>query len=153
MKQKSTNIMDSLFMKSFTAKVACLLFVLALTGINFTQAQRVTNSSQTDQEQSFVNERNPGTVTPIRNNNGVNIAICPTITAINMQDMGCDKALVTWTNTMNFDSILFRVTQFGTSNVRIVTIPGTPNPGRYFIQGLLPLTTYDIEASTICVGG
>jgi hypothetical protein len=70
-----------------------------------------------------------------------------------MVDMGFDKALLTWTNTSGqFDSIVFRTTNLTSGLVRISYIPGNPNPGRYFMQGLLPHTMYEIEASTICAG-
>ncbi len=150
MKQKATNSMENL--KS-NLRILGLCLVLAASGTSMTIAQHVMRPNivyDLEQVQNISNERNPSTG-PIRN---ITInQICPAITSIYMVDMGFDKALVEWDNMLNFDTILFRVTPQGSPNSRIITIDGTPNPGRYFIMGLLSQTTYDIEVSSVCSNG
>ncbi len=48
---------------------------------------------------------------------------------------------------------MFRYALNGSTSYRTVTIPGTPNPGFYIIEGLAPVTTYDFEVSTRCHTG
>ncbi len=146
MKQKATNSMDH-FKRNVTTLGLCLMFVAG--SISISTAQRVSNSTSYDNAPGF-NERNPST-NPIRN---ITVTpFCPAINSIQMVDMGFDKVLVDWTNMANFDSILFRVTNLSDHSITTISIDGNPNPGRYFIQGLTAVTTYEIEVSTICNTG
>ena len=134
MKQTATNSMGS-----FSKRVKALGLCIMLTAGSISMLNAQTSY------------RNPST-TPIRNNSGSTF-ICPSINNLSMVDMGFDKALVEWDNTLNFETILFRVTEMGSHGTSIIPIHGTPNPGRYFIMGLTALTTYEIEISTVCANG
>lgn len=128
-----------------------LLAVLAIASTSIANAQVPVsnNHDEVESSKSLVApvQRNPGNAgTPVRN---VTInPITATITSLNMVDMGHNKALVDWSNLSNFDSIFFRFSVSGSGIYRIIAISGNPNPGRYFIQGLLAQTTYDIEVAT-----
>ncbi len=133
------------------AKSIKLFAIIAIAGTTIANAQVPVsnNHEEVESSKSLVSpiQRNPGTIgTPIRN---VTInPITATITGLNMVDMGPHKVLVDWSNLATFDSIFFRFTVSGSGLYRIVTIGGNPNPGRYFIDGLLSQTTYDIEVAT-----
>jgi hypothetical protein len=150
MKQTATNSMDH-FRRNIKALGLCLM--LAAGSITASNAQSIIRPFHNGyvKEESISNERNPST-SPIRNNPPASL-ICPAISSITMVDMGFDKALVEWDNTLNFETIMFRVTDMSSHGTNIITIDGSPNPGRYFIQGLNPLTSYEIEISTVCVDG
>ena len=152
MKRTATNSMDY-FRRNIKALGICFLLTAGI--ITVTNAQTVTpaTGNNTGIKESISSDRNPGT-NPIRNNNNtVSNAICPTVGTVSMVDMGFDKALVSWSNTMDYETIQFRVTDMSSHGSSIIPIHGTPNPGRYFIQGLNALTTYEIEVSAICATG
>lgn len=94
----------------------------------------------------------------VASRNGQNSAIanapisiaCNPITAIDMVDLGYDKIITEWNNSMNYDSIFLRVTISGSVNSRIISLAGSPNPGGFIIQGLSSQTTYDVEISAKC---
>ncbi|HMT28073.1 MAG TPA: T9SS type A sorting domain-containing protein [Bacteroidia bacterium] len=71
------------------------------------------------------------------------------ITSLDMVDMGYNKVLVEWNASMVYDSILIRFTVSGSGLYRNISIPGNPNPGRFFIMGMLSETTYDIQIATV----
>ncbi len=133
------------------AKAIKLFALMAIAGTTIANAQVPVSNNHDEVESSkpLVTpvQRNQGGIgTPIRN---VTInPITATISALNMVDMGPHKVLVDWSNLATFDSIFFRFTVSGSGIYRIVTIGGNPNPGRYFIEGLLSQTTYDIEVAT-----
>lgn len=153
MKQTTTNRMGSnVTGKNFTNIALRLFFVLALSGTSFTYAQQsLRNDLKLTEDQPGMNERNTGAGVI----KGISFTpqICPVLNSFSMLDMGFDKAILTWDNSANFDSILFRFGPTGSSTRRIVGIPGNPNPDRYFLMGLLSQTSYDIEISTICSSG
>lgn len=137
-----------------SGKNAIKLFaILAVSTTSIANAQEIINNgndeaSPVKEQFSPVEKIIGGQNIPVRNVIGA--PICPSINSLNMVDLGYNKVLVKWTNPINFDSIFFRFAPSGSNLYRIVAIPGSPNPGRYFIQGLLSQTTYDIEVSTKC---
>ncbi|MBL0339539.1 MAG: T9SS type A sorting domain-containing protein [Bacteroidetes bacterium] len=130
-----------------------MLTVLAVTSTTIANAQIVINGGyeevEVSKDQLAPVDRIAGSqIMPAKNIIGA--PICPSINSLNMVDLGYDKVLVDWTSSLNFDSILFRFSVSGSLTSRIISIPGSPNPERYFIRGLLSQTTYDIEISTKC---
>lgn len=154
MRTTATKEIKSIYNFFNSGKNAIKLFaILAVSTTSIANAQSLRSNSQDAMEvsndQFSPMEKNIGGQNiPVRN--VVGTPICPAINSISMVDMGSDKALVKWNNPINFDSIFFRFAPSGSNLYRIVAIPGSPNPGRYFIQGLLSQTTYDIEVSTKC---
>jgi len=142
------NLRDRFQQKAKSIKLFAVM-AIASTSIVNAQVPISNNHDEVESSKSLITpvQRNPGGIgTPIRN---VTInPITATITALNMVDMGHNKALVDWSNLANFDSIFFRFSVSGSGIYRIVAIAGNPNPGRYFIQGLLSQTTYDIDVAT-----
>ncbi len=132
-----------------------LFAILAISATSFANAQLAPSNPATElgpskQLDAPVSRNIGGQNNPIRN--VVGAPICPSINSFGMVDMGFDKILLDWSNSSSFDSIYFRLTPSGSGSSRVVGILGNPNPGRYFIQGLLSQTTYDIEMSTKCNG-
>lgn len=156
MKQTATNRIGFSFTgNSIRNKALRVFMILAMSGTSFTYAQQavtnVPNDMKPVEDQPFYNERNPGSGTP--KGNIIVAPICPTITSLTMLDMGFDKAILTWSNIANFDSIYFRFAPTGSLISRIVGISGNPNPERYYLMGLVSQTSYDIEVSTVCSSG
>ncbi len=152
MKKTTTNSMEDNSTATAIRKNAFKLFmVLAMSGTSLTYAQKAT---QTEIKPVIIQpsgEKNPvsGTV----KGNVIVAPIAPTISSLQMLDMGHDKAILTWDNMSNFDSILFRYAPSGATLTRIVAISGNPNPERFYLLGLQSQTTYDIEVSTISTNG
>lgn len=141
------NLKDRFQLKSKSIKLFAVM-AFASTSIAYAQVPASNNLDEIETSKSLVTpiQRNPGGGTPIRN---VTInPIAATISGLNMVDMGPYKVLVDWSNLANFDSIFFRFSVSGSANYRIIGIVGNPNPGRYFIEGLLSQTTYEIEVAT-----
>ena len=147
MKLTATNRVD--FGRNVKAMGICLLFAAGI--INYSNAQTSYSATGKFIKEQSSNDRNTGT-NPVRNNTPA-ISICPPINVLNMVDMGFDKALVSWDITQDFETIQFRVTDMSSHGSTIIPVHGTPNPGRYFIQGLTALTSYEIEVSTVCNNG
>ena len=132
-----------------------LALVMTFAGIQFSIAQKstaISDSDQTDQNENGL--KNPGTgLTPVKSITPAPIVFCPSLSGVNMLDKSYSHIVMGWDSHANFDSIMVRVTETGTSNARIIAISGRPNPGRTFVQGLTGLTTYTIEISTRCQTG
>ena len=150
MKIATLNSMETKSTLPAVGKAALMLAFATVFGATSLFAQNSAATETGSASGQSVNERNPGTSGPVRNVGQFNL--CPSIGSVQMVDMGFDKVLVTWNNSANFDSIVFRTTNLHNGAMRDVYIPGNPNPGRFFIQGLLPHTTYNIEVSTYCGG-
>lgn len=152
MKQTSTNRMEVYSTGQAIRKNAFKLFIiLAMSGTSLTYAQRVANTDINPVVIQPSGEKNPGSGTV--KGNVIVAPIAPTISSLQMLDMGHDKAILTWDNMSNFDSIIFRYAPSGASTTRIVAISGNPNPERYYLLGLQSQTTYDIEVSTVASNG
>jgi hypothetical protein len=132
-----------------------MALVMALGTTTASMAQR--NSTYTSGSEDQVTEisfKNPGTgLTPVKSVTPAPILFCPALTGINMLDKSYGHIIMGWDDRVNFDSIMVKVTETGTSNDRIVSIPGNPNPGRIIINGLTGLTTYDVSIRTKCQTG
>jgi hypothetical protein len=93
--------------------------------------------------------RNMVAAAPVRNITNP-VSFCPSIGTVAMLDMGYDKAIISWSRTYTYDSILVRYAPTGTTNYKINSFVGSPNSGRYFLTGLAGQTSYDIWVSTYC---
>lgn len=99
---------------------------------------------------SEISMKNPGPITtPVKSTIITPIVVNPTLTGLHMVDKSFDHIVVGWNQSVNYDSIYFRVTEIGTSNYRDYVIAGNPNPGQHFLTGLTELTTYDVIVSTL----
>jgi len=151
MKQTTTNSMGTSKGKGIRNNAIRLFMVLAMSGTTFTYAQKSVNADSKPIENSTINsQRNPGGTTP--RGNVILMPLSATISTLTMLDMGWDKAILTWDNTANFDSIIFRYAISGSPTTRTVGISGNPNPERYILTGLTSQTSYDIEVSTVSGG-
>jgi Secretion system C-terminal sorting domain len=156
MKRNSTNSNASFRnMLSAGAKSIKLMMVLALAGTGIANAQFGAVPGEHDPMVKGLNDpilRNPGgNNMPIRN---ITITpICPGIQNLNVPDMSFDAVVMEWSNAFNYDSLVFRFALSGTNNYREIRIPGNPNPGRYFLQGLVAQTSYDFSIASVCGPG
>ncbi len=113
-----------------------------------------TNPANADDQSTEISLKNPGTgLTPVKSITPAPILFCPALTGINMLDKSYGHIIMGWDERVNFDSIMVKVTETGTSNDRFIAIPGNPNPGRIIINGLTGLTTYDVSIRTKCQTG
>jgi len=155
MKRNSTNSNASFRnMLSAGAKSIKLMMVLALAGTGIANAQfgPVPVSPISIDKGMDAEARNlGGNSMPIRN---ITITpICPGVQNLNIPDMSYDAVVMEWSNAFNYDSLVFRFGLSGSNNFREVRIPGNPNPGRYFLQGLIAQTTYDFSIASVCGTG
>lgn len=156
MKRKFTDGIGSLgSIFSIGSKSIKLFAFLAFAGIGAANAQFGVYNGHDEPMVKGLNDpalRGPGAnAQPIKN---ITVTpICPGMFNMNMVDMGFDKVLLEWNNGFNYDSLVFRFALSGSGVFREVRIPANPNPGQYFLQGLLAQTTYDISMCSVCSGG
>lgn len=111
-------------------------------------AEPVVAGEETNEPEIFM--KNPGSpVGPGKSSINAPIVVNPVLTGIHMVDKGHDHIVVGWNQSVNYDSIYFRITDIGTLGTKNYVIAGNPNPGSFFLTGLSELTTYDVEISTL----
>lgn len=133
-----------------THRILTLSLALSLA-CSLGMAQRNTDPVIAGEETigTEISLKNPGSpVVPGKSTINAPIVVNPILTGIHMVDKGHDHIVVGWNQSVNYDSIYFRVTDIGTLGTKNYVISGNPNPGSYFLTGLSELTTYDVEIST-----
>jgi hypothetical protein len=78
---------------------------------------------------------------------------CPPVGAISVTDISFNKALLEWVSSNGADSVMIRYAVSGSTNYKVIKIPANPDPGSFWIMGLLPQTTYQAWVATKCVYG
>lgn len=132
-----------------------MAFAIAFGVSTTSMAQRSdVNPAAAEDQSTEISLKNPGTgITPVKSITPAPIPFCPALSGFNMLDKSYGHIIMGWDDRVSFDSIMIKVTETGTANDRIISIPGSPNPGRFIINGLTGLTTYDIAVRTKCQTG
>ena len=134
--------------------IMMMLAVLGAATLNAQQAIPTLPASIHIENSNEHQMRGPSVVLPpVMSTTTAPMLFCPSIGTIYMIDKGHNKVCLGWDNDQNFENIMFRYTETGTTNYRTITISGDPNPGSFFIQGLVELTSYDFQVSTKCFTG
>lgn len=81
------------------------------------------------------------------------LSACPSVGPVSVIDLGFDKVNLGWNAAVSVDTLMIRIALSGTTDYKTLKIPGTPNPGSYWVTGLLAETTYDAWVSTKCSSG
>ena len=110
-----------------------------------------SNSLYTYQVSSVCNGISSGYSTTANFTTAIGAIVCGVPSGVSSSSVTSSTAQINWNNTVTADTFRLRYTENGTTSYSYKDVAGG---GGYstVISGLLPLTAYDIQVSSICVG-